>query len=49
MSQDFKKLCGTCQYYDEWKHGYCNKLNIETEPEEYCCELYESEEEEDDE
>ena len=39
------EVCGTCQYYDEWHNGYCNKLNIEIEPEEYSCELYENGEE----
>ena len=49
MSRDYKKLCGSCKHYDEWRNGYCNKLNIEVEPEECCCELYEDEEEESDE
>ena len=35
------EVCGTCQYYDEWKNGYCSKEKSFKEPEDESCEIYE--------
>lgn len=40
------EVCGSCKYYDDNKNGFCNKLNVIVEPEEYGCKnwvLYEDE------
>ena len=40
-------VCGTCEYYDEWKNGYCPCKQTQVEPEDNSCDKYKESEERD--
>lgn len=33
-------VCGSCDYYNEFENGYCEKSKSEVEPENNCCGYY---------